>query len=171
MMMMMVMCRRALFMSLTRTRTNHGSYPQCTPSPRACDPFDARGRVAIARRDSRAARNDVVVDFDSNDVPYYAPPARSRTRGRGGRRRLCSARVRFGSRADRLGRASARWGPWANGRRDGGDESETEEARMTRGAGVGAGAQRRRRAGRSEEKIEEKDVGDDATSSSSVKRG
>ena len=46
--------------------------------------------------------DDVVVDFDSNDVPYYArSPARSRTRGRGGRRRLCfGSRARFGSRAD-----------------------------------------------------------------------
>ena len=104
--------------------------------------------------------------------PITRSPARSRTRGRGGRRRLCfGSRARFGSRADGRSDARARGGDRG---RDGRRGRRGMRARRRRrggvdeGRGVGGGARARARARRRlredgrDERIEEKDVGDDA---------
>ena len=105
--------------------------------------------------------------------PITRSPARSRTRGRGGRRRLSfGSRARFGSRADARSDARARGGDRG---RDGRRGRRGMRARRRRrggvdeGRGVGAGSSRARARARRRlredargERIEEKDVGDDA---------
>ena len=154
-----------------------------SPLPAACHPFDERARWHSARRDSRAMRgDDVVVDFDSNDVPYYAlagalADARARWMATIVFRLACAFWFACGCA---FGRASARWGPWARWTtRSARDEGETEEARGSgRGARGGCGDLERARArgdgyARTREVRESKKKTSvtTRTSSSSVKRG
>lgn len=141
-----------------------------------------RTRGGTSRDAIRASMrgDDVVVDFDSNDVPYYAlagalADARARWMATIVFRLACAFWFACGCA---FGRASARWGPWARRRtKTARDVRETEAAEGSgRGARGGYGELERARARgdgwtRETRESKKKTSVTTRTSSSSVKRG
>lgn len=124
--------------------------------------------------------DDVVVDFDTNDVPYYAlagalADARATWVATIVFRLACAFWFACGCA---IGRASAGWGPWASGAVKGTREKDVDAVRVTRTASGGYGEVERNsggargdgyaRRGTRESKKKESET---ERTSSSVKRG